>query len=52
MPVKCTRPSNGGCRPIIVRNSVDLPQPEPPRMANTSPRCTSNAISSSSTSPS
>jgi hypothetical protein len=33
-----------------VRSSVDLPLPDPPRIANTSPRCTSNAISSSNTS--
>ena len=39
------RPAVGGSRPIICFISVDLPQPEPPRMTNTSPGAPANDTS-------
>ena len=41
-PWMCTRPPIGTSRPIMLRSSVDLPEPLPPRIANTSPAATSN----------
>ena len=38
-------PAEGGSRPITWRSRVDLPQPEPPRMANTSPTATEKLTS-------
>ena len=41
LPLISTRPASGGLRLIMCFNSVVLPDPEPPRITNTSPACTS-----------
>ena len=46
------RPRSGGLSPIMCFSSVLLPQPEPPRITNTSPRRTANERSSSTGTPS
>jgi hypothetical protein len=42
-----TRPRSGRSSPMISRNKVDLPFPDPPTMAIISPRCTSKVMPSS-----
>src|SRR5699024_782326 len=39
-PWKCTFPEVTGCRPVITRARVDLPDPDSPTMPSTSPRRT------------
>jgi len=39
-----TLPAIGGCSPVSTRISVDLPEPLPPRITNTSPRSTSKSM--------
>ena len=46
-PSIAMRPRSGCCRPIMCFSSVLLPQPEPPRITNTSPRRTSKVTFSS-----
>ena len=36
-PSMNTWPAVGASKPASIRSKVDLPQPEPPRMANNSP---------------
>ena len=43
-PSMYTWPASGGYRPIMCFSSVLLPQPEPPRITNTSPRFTLNEM--------
>ena len=51
-PSTSTRPPLGARNPAMTRRSVDLPQPEGPTMATSSPRPTARSMSrSASTGP-
>ncbi len=46
-PSTSTRPRLGGRSPAMTRRSVDLPQPDGPTMATSSPRPTARSMSRS-----
>ena len=39
-----TLPASGSCSPARISSSVDLPQPDAPTIATTSPACTDRSI--------